>query len=146
MQCAHCGEEVTGIFCTNCGKPGAVKTKEEIASEIVVTTGNLQREEKRRPLKSMPTGDSIQRWEYKQIRVGELAPYTHEVPIEAFNELGEQGWELIGVLPLKHTKKKFFAENAIEDDDRGYASEIEEILFVPEYVSTVVYLWKRLKQ
>ncbi|MBP8123748.1 MAG: hypothetical protein KAZ26_13980 [Caldilineaceae bacterium] len=117
-----------------------------MTSEIVVATGDLQRQEEKQPSQSKPIGDSIQRWEYKQIRVGDLAPYTHDVPIDAFNELGEQGWELIGVLPLKHTKKKFFAENAIENDDRGYASEIEEILFVPDYVSTVVYLWKRPKQ
>jgi hypothetical protein len=35
-------------------------------------------------------------WEYRQIDLNDLPRKTHEVDV--LNELGEQGWELVGIM------------------------------------------------
>jgi len=38
----------------------------------------------------------MQVWEYRQIDLNDLPPKTDEVDV--LNELGKQGWELVGIL------------------------------------------------
>jgi len=89
----------------------------------------------------------MQRWEYMVVRMGNVDPYINGLPVDGLNEMGEDGWELIGMLPLKHSKKRFFPNNAVEKDDvRIDSGEIKDALFVPDYLSTVELVWKRPKQ
>jgi hypothetical protein len=38
----------------------------------------------------------MQVWEYRQVDLNDLPRKTHEVDV--LNELGDQGWELVGIL------------------------------------------------
>ncbi|MBI1294133.1 hypothetical protein GC175_04135 [bacterium] len=85
----------------------------------------------------------MQRWEYFVMRSSNMDLYKHGIPVDVMNQMGAQGWELVGMLPLKQVKKRFFASNAVEDDDASFGEDLSDLFFTPDYVSTIEFVWKR---
>ncbi len=106
MECSKCGTEVPDNFnfCVGCGTPMAETTPVGAPVEPIERTSMGDRK----------VSDMI-KWEYKSVtteivgaypaRMRDLDPDYNESTAEWFNKLGNDGWELVNIIPLYNTPR-----------------------------------------